>query len=295
MVAMNRIYILIAFCVLLCMISPVQAEDLFIVDPPLSDTDKRNEYNDLLLREILNKTVPVYGPYKLSYAITYMERDRLLTEMVRGEIVNVTAQATRPSWEASLIPIRIPVDKGILSYRILLIKKKNQPLFAKIKTLDELKKLKFGVGAFWSSYPVFVADKFNVVTGEHYDGLFNMLMSERFDCFPRGINEAFIEYDDRKNSYPDLAVENSILIYTPLPKYYFVSPKKPAFAKRIKEGLEQMIRDGSFDRIFYAHHKLWIEQTNFRSRKYFYVPNPYLTKETPLDKKEYWFDISKGR
>jgi len=292
---MSRFYLSIIVCILLFHYLPVQAEDLFIVDPPLSDTDKRNEYTDLLLLEILNKTVPKYGPYKLEHAASYMERDRLLTEMIRGKIVNVTAQATRASWESRLIPIRIPVDKGILSYRIFIIKKKDQPLFTKIKTLDELKKMKVGVGTFWSTYPVFVANKFNVVTGENYDGMFDMLIAGRFDCFPRGVNEAFIEYDDRKNIYPDLAIENSILIYTPLPKYFFVSPKKPALAKRLKEGLEMMIRDGSFDRIFYSHHKAWLERANFRSRKYFYLPNPYLSKETPLDKKEYWFDLSKGR
>jgi len=64
-----------------------------------------------------------------------MERDRLLIEMVRGEIVNVTAQATRDSWESRLIPIRIPMDKGILSYRILLIKKRISLFLQKSKLL----------------------------------------------------------------------------------------------------------------------------------------------------------------
>ena len=39
------------------------------------------------------------------------------------------------------LPVRIPIRKGILGYRIFLIRKQVREKFAKITTLDELKQL----------------------------------------------------------------------------------------------------------------------------------------------------------
>lgn len=268
--------------------------DIVRIDTEVSAIDKRNEYTDRLLDAVLRKSIDKYGRFEIRNAPAYMHRDRLLQEMKLGQSVNVSAKATRPDWETGLIPIRIPVDKGITEYRIAFINKADQDRFSSIQTLDQLKPLKLGSGHAWSSLAVYQSNGFSTVTGVDYEGLFKMLRAERFDYFPRALSEVFVEYADRKDIYPDLAIEKSFMLYFPLPKYFFVSPATPRLAERIRYGLETMIKDGSFDKLFMQYHGKMIADADFCHRRIFRFNNPQLSPETPLDRKELWFDPIKS-
>jgi hypothetical protein len=264
--------------------------DYYLIDKPLSLSDKRNEFTNMLLKEVLEKTISKYGPYKINFSDSYMEKERLFNEMIAGKYVNITAQATQAKWEDQLIPIRIPVDKGISNYQIFLIRKETQPFFNKIKTISDLKKVKLGVGSQWSSYSLYKENHFNVIPGINYDGLFSMLMTKRFDFFPRGINEIYLEYREKKKSFKNLAIEKTILIYFPMPKYFFVSKKEPGLARRLEIGLNMMISDGSFDKIVFNYHQNILVSSNLKNRKLFKIDNPFLSAETPLNRTELWFN-----
>jgi hypothetical protein len=267
------------------------AADIAILDAPVNEIDKRNDYTNILLTAILKKTEPAYGPFTITYTDAYMHRDRLLSELIKGKSINVTAKATRPDWEESkLFTIRIPVDKGITEYRIFFIRKDDQARFTAVKNINELKAMTLGVGHAWSTNQVFKKLGFKTAAAADWEGLYKMLIAKRFDYFPRALSEVFIEYDDRKTNLPDLAIEQSLLLYFPLPKYYFVSPENPRLAKRIEEGFKLMIRDGSFDKLFLSYHKPLIERAQFKSRRLFRLPNPLLSPKTPLNVPEYWYD-----
>lgn len=278
-------------CILACLSFRAVALDTVILDAPDNEIDRRNDYTNLLLTEILKKTEARFGPYHLSYAPSYMYRDRLFAELLEGKAVNITAKATRPDWESSkLLTIRIPVDKGITEYRLFLINREDQEKFHQIGSPEELKKLTLGVGHAWSTREVFQALGFKVESVVNWEGLYKMLEAHRFDYFPRALSEIFAEYDDRHVTYPDMAIEDSIVIYFPLPKYFFVSPQNPRLARRIEAGLNAMIHDGSFDRLFLAYHKPLIERANFCGRRLFRFSNPLLSSQTPLDHPEYWYN-----
>lgn len=268
-----------------------QALDVAILDAPVNEIDKRNDYTNVLLTQILTRTEKKYGPFRVEYAPNYMYRDRLFAELKSGAIVNVTAKATRPDWEESeLITLHIPVDKGITEYRIALIRAGDQEKFSRITDVEQLKRLTLGVGHAWSTRQVFQALNFQYEAAPDWEGLYKMLMAGRFDYFPRALSETFVEFDDRKANYPGMAIENSMMLYFPLPKYFFVSRKSPRLAERIEEGFKAMIKDGSFDRLFLQHHQALIDRADFCSRRIFRLSNPFLSDKTPLDKAEYWYD-----
>jgi len=278
-------------CVLACLTGSAHALDTVILDAPVSTLDRRNDYTTRLLTAILDKTRAQFGPYKLRYAPAYMYRDRLRSELLQGQNVNVTAKATRPDWENSgLITIRIPVDKGITEYRLFLINQQDQEKFRHIDGLDELKQLRLGVGHAWSSREVLETAGFSVESAVDWENLYRMLEARRFDYFPRALSEIFVEYDDRHATYPQMAIEDSLMLYFPLPKYFFVAPQSPRLAQRIETGFQAMIRDGSFDHLFMAYHKPLIERARFCSRRILRIENPLLSPQTPLDHHEYWFD-----
>ncbi|MDB5274923.1 MAG: uncharacterized protein JWO58_3290 [Chitinophagaceae bacterium] len=272
------------------------AMDVAILDAPVNEIDKRNDYTNILLTQILERTRAKYGPFRVEYAPSYMYRDRLLTELQRGVVVNVTAKATRPDWEESdLITLRIPVDKGITEYRIALIRADDQERFSRITDIEDLKKLTLGVGHAWSTRQVFQTLNFKYEAAADWEGLYKMLVAGRFDYFPRALSEVFVEYDDRKSTFPGMAIEKSMMLYFPLPKYFFVSPQNPRLAARIEEGFKLMIKDGSFDKLFLQYHQPLIDRADFCSRRIFRLENPLLSDKTPLNKAEYWYDPFRKR
>ena len=71
---------------LLLLALPASAVDVAILDAPVNEIDKRNDYTNMLLTRILKHTQPKYGPFRIEYAPSYMYRDRLFSELQRGEI-----------------------------------------------------------------------------------------------------------------------------------------------------------------------------------------------------------------
>ena len=270
---------------------PLFAKELVVIYPrPQSESDTRDNDVVELLRFALQKTVDSYGPFKMKPSIR-MKEGRYKLELKKGRTLNVIWATVTEELEKELLPIRIPVRKGILGYRIFLIRKQDQEKFAAIDTLEELKKLRVGQGADWNDVHVFRFNGFNLVTGSSYEGLFKMLIQERFDYFSRGINEALPEYEARKDNLPDLFVEENLLLYYPWPKYFFVPKNNTQLAERIERGLNIMIKDGSFDQLFFKYHQSTIERVNFKKRRIFRLKNPLLPPTAPIKRKELWYTL----
>ena len=271
------------------MASFVYATEIVLVNRPLSQQDKRYEYPHKLLERILSITEIQYGPAKIKQSQNVMVRNRTLIELENGVNIHVMAEAPKPEWEKRLIPIRIPIRKGIQGYRTFLILKKNQPMLSKITTLKQLKEIPTGSGQQWSTTRILTDNGFDVRKGTSYEGLFSMLAKERFVTFGRGINETPVEYETHKNKFPELAIEQDLLLYIPLPTYFFVTPKMPWLAQRIEDGLNEMIADGTFNKMFQAEFGELIKDANLSKRRVFKINNSNLSPETPLDIARYWY------
>ncbi|MDP5239731.1 transporter substrate-binding domain-containing protein [Uliginosibacterium sp. 31-16] len=267
-----------------------RADDVMVRARPASGVERRLEFSDLVLEEALRRTVKKYGPYRIEWVTAVLARERMLLELVSGEVYNTSVMASQPSWEAQLLPIWIPLDMGLSNYRIALTHRDAQEKIAAVRTLDELKALRVGLGAGWSSRRVMDFNQFNVVLGESFEPLLKMLMAGRIDYFPRGMNEVFVEFDDRASANPDLVIERSVVIDFPLPGYVFVSPKAPRLHKRLTEGMEAMVRDGSLRKMVSEYHAEMIKRANFCERQVFRIENPFLSEKTPLKRKELWFN-----
>jgi hypothetical protein len=249
----------------------------------------RFRYPEMVLKLALDKTIKTYGKYKINYTIK-IRRNRALVELMKGEKINVHEAPTRSEWEKKVIPIYFPIRKGLLGYRLLLIKKQNQHIYDSISNLNQLKKLRAGTGSQWSVTKLMESQKFSLVKGRSYEGLFGMLSGERFDYFPRGINEIFGELKNYGTQYPELTVENNLAIYIPLPSYIFVSPKYPELAKRIREGLNIALNDGSFDELFNKYQQDNIERANLNRRKIFRMEVSNTENPSIFQNKRLWYN-----
>lgn len=277
------------FFVLLISIPAVSIADVVLINQPVAIEDSRYNYPQKLLAEVLRVTEVQFGTATIKKTRLRMGRDRTLRELEKGNNIHVMAEATKPSWEQRLIPIRIPIRKGIQGYRIFLILEKNQEQLSKINTLEQLQSIPTGSGSQWATTDILVKNGFTVKTGNNYKGLFSMLIKNRFVTFGRGINEVTEEYNRFKGKFPKLSIEKDLLLYIPLPTYFFVSPNKPELAKRIETGLQLIINNGTFDKMFNDEFSALINKANLSKRRIFSIHNPNLSTQTPFNIKRYWY------
>lgn len=257
---------------------------------PADEEPNDTRFNDLkaILKTALEKTVTEFGPYELQQSKSKMNGLRYLTELEKGREVNLVWSSTSEEKEKNFLPIRIPLRKGLLGYRISLIAKEKQAQIDQVKTLADLKKLSIGQGVGWDDVKLYEANGIKV-TQAKYGNLFRMTNYGRFDLFPRGINEIFSEYASQSPENTKLAIEKNLLIYYPWPYYFFLNKRDGALKKRIEIGLRKMIKDGSFDAIFIKYNGKAIEQANFKGRRLIKINNYLLPKETPLNDASLWF------
>ena len=271
-------------------ISACFALETIYFDRPKLATDKRGQDLEYILKRVLEVTNKKYGEAKFEYTENIMSRTRSLFEMQEGEKLHVMAVHPKPDWDEKTICVQFPLRRGLLSYRLFLIKEKNQKILSDINALEELKKIPTGSGTQWSVTKALQVNRFNLVTGIRYDGLFSMLNGERFITFSRGINEIYDELDVYKHKFPELVIEKDLLLYVYIPTYFYVSPKKPELAKRIEEGLKILEKSGEFEQIFQSFHSEKIKKSNLINRKFFRIYNPSITsKRYNADKKYLYF------
>ncbi len=267
-----------------------QVDQIRMMDRKPGDT--RWDYPIALLVAALQATKEDFGPWTLAATAPSMSRNRALQMLKEGKLINLHIAPTRNEWEEQVLPIRIPIRKGLLGYRLFLIHKENQQKFAAIESLEELQQLSTGLHRQWSTTKALRALDFKVVEGSSYQGLFTMLHARRFDYFIRGVNEIFEEFALHRQSLPNLLIEPTKALYLPLPTYFFVSPKQPRLAERLQAGLERLLADGSLDRLFEQYHGDHIRQARLQERQIFVLENPLLSAETPLADERLWLNLN---
>ena len=227
--------------------------------------------------------------YRLQANGTPMLQGRALKQLAVGGVIDVVWSMTSREREAELTPIRIPIDKGLLGWRIFLIKNQDAPRFANIQNLADLQQLQAGQGHDWPDTEILRANGFNVQGYSVFESLFNMLELGRFDYFPRSIMEIWAE--EKSHAHMNLAVEQSVVLHYPTAYYFFVNKNNPTLARAIERGLRVAIKDGSFDTLFNKTYGDVVQRTRLHARKRFELTNPLLPPLTPLGQKELWMHL----
>lgn len=221
---------------------------------------------------------------------------RLISELQRpaGQI-DLLWTMTDQTREEVIWPVRIPLYKGLFGHRVFLIRASDQHRFDGVRQLHQLRQLRAGQGSQWPDTQVLRHSGLPVVTSVDFEKLFPMLRAGRFDYFPRAANEAWAELA----AHPDegLAVEKGLILVYPAPLYFFVGYHNPALHRRLEQGLNAMVADGSFDQFFYSHPvvRQALSQLSGSGRHRVTLENPYLPPATPLDDRRLWLQLDGAR
>ena len=265
----------------------------YIYPPPESGADVRMNFYWDILQLALDETQHKWGPFELQPSQKVMTPARAEMQLGNSQDITVMARTTSMEREKKLIPIRIPVDKGLTGYRLFLIKGINQAAFGGIRGTTELRQFSIGQAANWIDVDILRQAGLDVVTGPTYESLFSMLDAGRFDLFSRGVNEISAELAANAPAYPDLAVEKKLVLYYPLPRYFFFTktPQGEKLAQRAEEGLRALMRNGKFQKRYVQFKKSILADLNLSGRRVVRIANPTLSKETPLADKELWDNL----
>jgi len=257
---------------------------------PGSD-DNRNAYGWRVLRAALDRTRDRYGDYVLEPGSITDERPNA-TSLLHGDGgITISIFTARTGYEGKLIPVRIPIDRGILGYRLLLIHAGDQTKFSGVRALGDLKRLKFGALVSWTDVPIMRQAGLAVETGPSFDGLFKMLAAGRFDALSRGAGEIEHDLDERRKELPGIVVERSLVLHYPLPVYFWFRDDEEgkALAERVTLGLRQMVADGSLEDLFHQEFDTILASLNLAHRHVIELKNPLLSAEEPLAERALWY------
>lgn len=255
-----------------------------IYPPPESALDERSAYRIKLLELALSK---VGLRNVLQPGDTVMQQGRALRLIEQGQGIDVFWSMTSKQREQQLLPIRIPIDRGLLGWRLLLIRKGDEARFAAVRTVAQLAQMLGAQGHDWPDTEILRAAGLNVYPSPHYESLFSMLERGRVDYVPRSVSE--IDGELARHDSQQLAIEPRLALYYPVAEYFFVQRQRVDLARQIEKGLRLALADGSFDALFQRYHADFLQRANLAQRHIIRLNNPLLPAATPLRDKSYWY------
>jgi hypothetical protein len=244
----------------------------------------KEHYPVRLLRMALERSGQAYA---LQPTSVMMRQNRALAELQAGRVVDVLWTMTSQQRERDLLPVRIPLDMGLIGWRLLLIRKRDAARFGAIRQAAELQALDALQGHDWPDTEILRANHYKVQTASDYAGMFKMLESGRVDYFPRAVFEVWHE----AAAFADqgLVVAPGLALHYPSAFYFFVKKSNTALAAALQHGLEQMLADGSYTRVFQDYFGDMITRSALEKRRVFELHNGLLSAAMPLARREFWY------
>jgi hypothetical protein len=239
--------------------------------------DSKDRYFIDLLALALESTKTEFGDYKLQPVTIEMAQERTSKMLARNEYIDLTWRMTSKALEDQLQAVYFPLLKGLMGYRIFIIRQDEQSLFPKDLSLADLQKITAGQGYNWPDTKILMANGFQLIEG--YDiYLLKMLEKKRFDYFPRALHEPWLEIDGNEN----VTVEKNILLTYRSPIYFFVNNSNKRLANRLNIGLKRLLDSGGFDDFFKSNSLFSdiLEKSNLSKRKVFKLHNPLMSEKT---------------
>ncbi|MDR7089522.1 hypothetical protein [Cellvibrio fibrivorans] len=219
--------------------------------------DHDDYYFSKLLELALAKTASTHGPYQIKLVPVMPITNRLLREIELGR-VDITWMPYNRNAPAQLMPIKIRLLKNLSDHRVFLIRADDQARFSQVKSIEDLRRLRGGIGSHWPDRSVMEENGLPLVLSLSYFNLFKMLVSNRFDYYSRGIHQVLPEV----SAYADkgLALERELLLRYENPVYFYVNKSNTLLAERLSLGLKIAVDDGSFDALFHQFENFtWAE------------------------------------
>ena len=285
LVRMTRLIMLLAVLFL----SPI-INGLEIHIPSTAQNDSRNAYKIELLELILSKNAQAHS---LVFTKNAYSQARIVESLkASSPDIGLYWMGTSAKFEQEMLPIRIPLYRGLAGYRVFIINKDRQADFKRINTLTQLQDFKGAQGIGWSDIEILEKAGLKQYPTS-YENIFNMInQGRKLDYFSRSVIEVNNEIHSRIERLPDLKIDEHILLIYPFAMFFFTHKHNTQLAGIIEDGFKKAYRDGSFLRFFNQHPdiKPTLSSPSFKQRTRIVINNPTLSHETANIESQYWLD-----
>jgi hypothetical protein len=202
-----------------------------------SHMDPVYDYFVELTQLVLSKNEHSYPKSKLVFieAKDITEGKNLM--LLKHNNVDLAWSGTNTERENNYLPIRIPLFRGLLGYRVLLIRQEDKDKFLQIKNPAQLKKLIACQGSHWADSDILEANGYLVSRVANFNGMFKMLAKKRCDYFPRAIFEGHAEQKSAQKYFPNIILIDDLILHYNFSFYYFVDKNNTGLAERLEKGL----------------------------------------------------------
>lgn len=174
-------------------------------------------------------------------------------------------------------PVYVPLDRGLLGYRICLTNK-NKPLNVSFQTPMYLiqETIRVGILENWIDTKVYQENGFKVFSGGSYASLTSMLKNEVFDCFSRSVNEINSEAlitQVQEKSAGQIEVDNKLIFIYPSANFIFTSSSNKKLHESLSIGIGRAIENNSYFDIFNEHYAEILLKYGIYERKLIFMSN----------------------
>lgn len=279
---------------ILCLNTSIANDNILTVRYPETKTAvfaQRNLYSHELMKRALTKSGQPYRLQSIKVEIGTSARN---TRFLIDQDYDISWLHTNKQREQILRPIRVPIFKGLIGWRIFFVRKNDLDTFSKITQKQQLQSLQAIQGYGWPDNDILLSNKFAVrqtLLGNDTTNIVKLMRNQRADYFPRSILEIWGEQDQFDDDV--LVVEPTLAIHYPSAVYFFVSQRNPTLAIAMEQGLKLMIADGSFDHLFNEYFADIVSKAELNKRRVFHLSNSHMSDKTPLNQNELWLQIGK--
>jgi len=259
--------------------------------PPKFDSiNPDKDYVYQLIQLILKKSNDKFGPCEVTLLDHRLPLKRIELYIQKNRLIDIAAFTVTNERSSKMLPIEIPISKGLMGYRLLMIHKNDVNKFSSIKRVSDLRKFMAGQGTGWADVKILETNNLPVLTTGSIKTLIDMLAHNRFDYFPRGALQISTEiktYQDKP-----VIIEPSIVLRYPSMTALYVNSDNIKLAKRLEYGLKKSYDDGSFDQFFNSHPSSITALANLDldKRKVLDLCNPILPTWVPVKQSKYWLE-----
>lgn len=280
---MNKLKVLLLIAVFYSAVSASATRQITYPQPE-DGIDKRQDF----ALEVLEKILSGYqDKYQLTQSDYPAQQDRALL-LLNESLLDVVWTGASKHREEHYRAIRIPIQKGLLGWRLFLVNKDNAELLKSVESSQQLRLFSIGLGGGWPDVALFSDNGFVVHTTTSYDALFHMLQKRRFQLFPRSVMEIWGEYESYKHF--DIAVEPHVIVRYPYANFFFVNKQDETLALDIEAGFKAIIDSGEYETLFQATYQDVLKRSRFSERKIMTLKNGFFREPDDTEKK-YYFNL----
>jgi len=197
-------------------------------------------------------------------------------------VIDLVWSMSSQAREQALRAVSVPIYGGLYGWRLLLIRRGEAARFAGLRSLDDLRPLRFVQGSDWPDRQVLEANGLQVEGVPSFDGLFARLAQGQADAFPRSALEIWSEAARHSARFE---VEPALALRYPAPMRYFVAPGNTALAEALEAGLLRLHARGELMELLSQLHAAELKQAALARRRVIELRNPLLGADYREDRR----------